>query len=131
MGCPLKSVTLRGVSFEFNSEVLTADSRTPLNEVARELKEHPRLKVELEGHSDSVGADTYNLKLSQRRADAVRDYLISQGVSASQLTSRGYGESKPVGDNKTEEGRAENRRVVMSVTDNPADVEVKGEEQMR
>ena len=132
VGCPLKgAITLRGVNFEFNSANLTAGSRAPLDEVAADLKEHPRLKVELEGHTDSSGADAYNLKLSQRRAEAVREYLLSQGVNSSQLSARGYGESKPVGDNKTEEGRAENRRVVMSVTENPGDVEVKGEEQMR
>jgi OOP family OmpA-OmpF porin len=68
------------------------------------------------------------MKLSQRRAEAVRDYLISQGASSSNLTARGYGESRPIADNKTESGRAENRRVVMSVTDNPGDVTVKGAE---
>ena len=131
-GCPLKgSVTLRGVTFEFNSDALTQDSLAPLNAVAKDLQAHPRLVVELEGHTDNVGADAYNLQLSQRRADAVREYLLSQGVSPRQLTARGYGESKPVGNNKTEAGRAENRRVVMAVVENPGDVVIEGEEQVR
>ena len=131
-GCPLKgSVTLRGVTFEFNSDALTQDSLAPLNAVAKDLQAHPRLVVELEGHTDNVGADAYNLQLSQRRADAVREYLLSQGVSPRQLTARGYGESKPVGNNKTEAGRAENRRVVMAVIENPGDVVIEGEEQVR
>lgn len=129
VGCPRKgSVTLHGVTFEFNSATLTPASRPILDEVAADLKKHPRLKVELQGHTDSVGADAYNLKLSQRRADSVMEYLQSQGVSSSQLTAKGYGETQPIADNKLEGGRAENRRVVMSVTDNPGDVEVKGEQ---
>lgn len=127
VGCPRKgSITLQGVNFEFNSATLTADSRPVLDEVAADLKKYPRLKVELQGHTDSVGADAYNLRLSQRRADSVREYLLSQGVAADQLTAKGYGETQPVADNKSESGRAENRRVAMSVLDNPGDVEVKG-----
>jgi OmpA-OmpF porin, OOP family len=129
VGCPRKgSITLQGVTFEFNSAKLTADSRPLLNDVAADLKKYPRLKVELQGHTDSVGADAYNLRLSQQRADAVREYLTSQGVAADQLTSKGYGETQPTGDNSTEAGRADNRRVAMRVGDNPGDVEVKGAE---
>jgi OOP family OmpA-OmpF porin len=129
LGCPRKgSVTLKGVNFEFNSATLTGDSRPLLDEVATDLKKHPRLRIEMEGHTDSVGADAYNLKLSQQRADAVRQYLVSQGVAASQLTAKGYGEARPLADNKTADGRAENRRVAMQVIDNPGDVEVKGQE---
>jgi len=127
-GCPRKgSVTLDGVTFETNSATLTGQSDAVLRKVAEDLKAHPRLKVELQGHTDSVGSDAYNLKLSSRRAAAVRDYLIGQGVSPTQLTSKGYGESVPVATNKTAEGRAQNRRVVMSVLENPGDVSVKGE----
>ena len=129
VGCPRKgSVTLKGVNFEFNSAKLTSESRPLLDDVASDLQKHPRLKVELEGHTDSVGADAYNLKLSQQRADAVREYLIAQGVAPSQLTAKGYGESKPLVSNTTAEGRAENRRVAMSVIDNPGDVDVRGQE---
>ena len=129
LGCPRKgSVTLKGVNFEFNSARLTGESRPILDEVAADLEKHPRLKVELEGHTDSVGADAYNLKLSQQRADAVREYLISQGVAATQLTARGFGESRPLANNNTADGRAENRRVAMAVVDNPGDVDVRGQE---
>lgn len=127
-GCTLKgTATLQGVTFEFNSANLTADSRPVLDQVAADLKRYPRLRVEMQGHTDSVGADAYNLRLSQERADAVRDYLVTQGVREGQLTSKGYGEAEPVADNKTEEGRAQNRRVVMSVIDNPGEVDVQVE----
>ncbi len=125
-GCPRKgSVTLTGVNFETNSATLTADSRPALDKVAADLKKYPRLKVELQGHTDNTGADQYNRALSQRRAESVRTYLLEQGVNATQLTATGYGESQPVADNTTAEGRAENRRVAMDVLDNPGDVEVK------
>jgi len=127
-GCTRRgTATLQGVTFEFNSARLTAASRPVLDEVAADLKRYPRLKVELQGHTDSVGADAYNMKLSAQRANAVREYLVSQGVPEEQLTSRGYGETQPVADNKTEEGRAQNRRVVMNVLENPGDVDVKVE----
>jgi OOP family OmpA-OmpF porin len=125
VGCPRRgSATLQGVTFELNSANLTAGSRPILDEVAADLKKYPRLIVELQGHTDSSGADAYNLQLSQRRADSVREYLISQGVPASQLVARGYGETQPAADNKTDAGRAQNRRVEMAVLDNPGDVDV-------
>jgi len=128
-GCTRKgSITLEGVTFELNSARLKPESRVVLDNVAADLKKYPRLRIELQGHTDSSGADEYNLKLSQQRADAVRTYLIDQGVAPSQLVARGYGESQPIEDNKTEAGRALNRRVVMYVLDNPGEaVEVQGE----
>jgi OOP family OmpA-OmpF porin len=127
-GCEQKgAILLEGVTFEFNSATLTAESKPVLDKVAMGLKAHRRVKVELQGHTDSKGKDAYNQKLSERRADSVRGYLVDQGVQTSQLTSKGYGETKPVADNKTEDGRAQNRRVVMEVLENPRDVEVKGE----
>ena len=129
VGCPRKdTVTLQGVGFETNSATLTGDSAPVLNDVAADLKKYPRLKVEVQGHTDSRGTDAYNLKLSQRRAEAVREYLVNQGVSESQLTARGYGETSPTATNDTDEGRAQNRRVDLKVVDNPGDVEVKTEE---
>ncbi|MFT3904791.1 MAG: OmpA family protein [Steroidobacteraceae bacterium] len=125
-GCPRKgSITLVGVNFATNSAQLLPESLGVLNTVATDLKTYPRLKVELQGHTDSAGSDAYNLKLSQSRAEAVRDYLVSQGVSAGQLSAKGYGESRPVAANTTAAGRAENRRVVMDVLDNPGDVQIK------
>ena len=112
-------------NFETNSATLTGDSRPILDTVAADLKKYPRLKVEVQGHTDSVGADAYNLGLSQRRAASVREYLLSQGVASAQLTAKGYGETQPVADNTTPAGRQENRRVALSVLDNPGDVDVK------
>lgn len=127
VGCPLKgSITLEGVNFEYNSAALTAASRRPLDEIADGMKKHPRLKVEIQGHTDSTGSPAYNLKLSQRRADSVRDYLLSQGVPENQLQTKGYGQAQPVATNKTAEGRAKNRRVVMFVISNPGEVKVEG-----
>jgi OOP family OmpA-OmpF porin len=118
-GCPIsefipepeKPVVLHGVNFETNKSLLTASSKTILDQVAASLVDRPDVKVEIGGHTDSKGSDAYNLKLSNSRADAVMQYLISKGVKAENLTAKGYGESMPIADNKTEEGRADNRRV--------------------
>ncbi len=126
VGCPIKgNITLEGVNFAFNKADLTDESRPVLDAVADGLKKHPRVKVEIQGHTDSVGKPAYNLKLSQRRAESVRAYLVSDGVSTDQLEAKGYGLTQPVADNKTDEGRAKNRRVVMYVLANPASVDVK------
>ena len=90
-------------------------------------RQHPRLKVELQGYTDSTGSDKYNLILSDKRANSVREYLISQQVRPEQLMAKGFGKADPVESNATPAGRAKNRRVVMKVLDNPGDVIVKGE----
>lgn len=121
-GCPKKkifeegkkSLVLEGVNFEFDSAKLTSDSYETLDRVAASLKEWSEIEVEVGGHTDSEGDDEYNRKLSQERAQAVRDYLVSKGVSSSRLTAKGYGESHPVADNGTAEGRAKNRRVELT-----------------
>jgi len=125
-GCPRRgSITLEGVGFELDSARLTSQSRSILDALALDLKKYPQLRIELQGHTDSTGSDQYNLGLSQQRADAVLAYLVERGVSRGQLRARGYGEQQPIADNSTSEGRAQNRRVVMLVVDNPGDVEVK------
>lgn len=127
-GCTQQGeITLAGVGFETNSATLTSESRAVLDPVAANLQKYSQLQIELQGHTDSSGSDQYNLDLSQRRADAVREYLLAQGVSASQVVAQGYGESQPIADNSTPQGRAQNRRVVMKVLRNPGSVEVKGE----
>jgi OmpA-OmpF porin, OOP family len=124
-GCPLKGdVVLEGVTFATNSAELTGDSKPILDKVAQGLREHPRLTVEVQGHTDSTGSAAYNMALSERRAESVRDYLVSQGVGRQQLSARGYGQTRPVADNKSVAGRAANRRVVMHVIDNPGDVTI-------
>src|SRR5262249_31782741 len=110
-------LVLEGVRFETNSAKLTEDSQETLNHVAFTLKDWTRVKVEIGGHTDAAGTDEKNQELSQARADAVRDYLISQGVDASRLTSRGYGEADPIADNKSAKGRAKNRRVELTKID--------------
>ncbi len=111
-GCALE-IELRGVNFEFDSSQLSAGSERVLNEAADTLMEFPNLRVEVQGHTDSRGSSEYNQRLSQRRAASVRDYLISRGVNADNLTARGYGEAQPIASNETDEGRARNRRVVL------------------
>ncbi|HLS83036.1 MAG TPA: OmpA family protein, partial [Arenimonas sp.] len=86
-----------------------------LDQVAQTLKEYDQTLIEVAGHTDSVGSDAYNQKLSERRAQAVADYLISRGVSGTRLMVIGAGESHPVASNETEAGRAENRRVELTI----------------
>jgi outer membrane protein OmpA-like peptidoglycan-associated protein len=127
-GCPLKGkITLEGVTFAHNSAELTSSSNAVLDQLADGLKKHPRLRVEIQGHTDSTGAAAYNMKLSQKRADAVRSYLVNAGVDPTQLVARGYGATQPFTSNATAEGRAKNRRVVMYVLSNPGEVKVEGE----
>lgn len=117
-GCPLaRVVRLKGVNFETNSSRLRADSRTILNDVATVLNRYPDMTVEIAGHTDARGADSYNQRLSQRRADSVRSYLIEQGVVATRLSAKGYGETDPVADNGSREGRELNRRVELRIKD--------------
>jgi OOP family OmpA-OmpF porin len=88
-----------------------------LNEVAQALKDNPTIKVEIQGHTDSVGNDNFNLKLSQKRAESVRTYLIKQGIASDRMTAKGYGENVPIADNRTGDGRAQNRRVEFVITE--------------
>ena len=85
--------------------------------MALSLKQWPEIRVEVAGHTDSVGNDGYNLKLSSQRADSVRAYLEGKGVAASRMTAKGYGEKNPIADNATEGGRDKNRRVELKRLD--------------
>lgn len=106
-----RKMTLNGVNFDFDSAKLRPESFAILDKAAATLKEWGDAKVEVAGHTDSVGTDAYNLNLSQSRADTVRAYLIGKGIPADRLTAKGYGESMPEADNGTAEGRFKNRRV--------------------
>jgi OmpA-OmpF porin, OOP family len=117
-----QTVVVRAIDFEFNSTQLTAPAQHTLDEVAAALLTQPELKVEVQGHTDSIGTDAYNLGLSQRRAAAVKEYLIGKGLNASALTAQGYGKAKPIASNNTAEGRAQNRRVAFEVTNGFAHV---------
>jgi len=111
-GCEhAQPILLRGVNFHHDTADLTQDTLGILDGVARTLLSYPGIRLEVAGHTDSDGDDAYNLDLSQRRAEAVRDYLISKGVNADMLGAHGYGEERPVEGNATAAGRAENRRV--------------------
>lgn len=106
---------LVGVNFEFNSAELTPESYPILYGAVQYLNQYPDIKVEIQGHTDNIGSESYNLHLSDRRASAVRDYLISKKIDPSRLTVKGYGESQPVADNNTTGGRALNRRIEFKV----------------
>lgn len=124
VGCAIAQVlTLTGVNFEFASARLTSDSRKILEDVAAKIKHFENVPMELAGHTDSVGSDAYNEKLSQQRAESVREFLVEQGVPGANLAAKGYGESKPVADNKTDAGRQLNRRVELHVEGQTAPVE--------
>ena len=120
-GCATgEAVVLKGVNFEVNSSRLTANAKVILNPVADSLAAAPHMRVEIGGHTDAQGSDAFNQKLSERRAQAVKDYLIARGIDASRLASKGYGESQPVDSNETAEGRELNRRVEMKVLEGGA-----------
>ncbi|MFN3593069.1 MAG: OmpA family protein [Thiobacillaceae bacterium] len=115
-GCTLaNTIILRGVNFDNDSAEIRADARPILDEAVATLKRYPWLKVEVAGHTDSRASRAYNLDLSQRRAQAVMDYFVQMGIEAGRLSARGYGESQPIADNATAEGRAANRRVELRI----------------
>jgi outer membrane protein OmpA-like peptidoglycan-associated protein len=115
-------VNISDVLFDFNQYTLKSSSREKLAKVAGILLAYPGLKIKLEGHTDSVGSDEYNLKLSQQRADAVRSYLVAQGVASETVDAVGLGEADPVATNDTPAGRQQNRRVDMVVSGEPIGV---------
>lgn len=104
------------VNFETGKATLLEPSKTLLDEVAQVLNDHPELqKIRIEGHTDGQSSAAFNLGLSNRRAKAVRDYLVKKGVSGKRLVAKGLGETKPIADNKTPDGREQNRRVELHI----------------
>jgi OOP family OmpA-OmpF porin len=117
-GCVVERQTvtvLEDVSFEFNSARLTASARRTLDRVAAGLRGQPDMRVAIGGHTDSIGSDSYNDRLSRERAASVLNFLANLGVKSSRMEANGYGESRPVADNDSDEGRARNRRVEFTV----------------
>lgn len=111
-GCPIKVTINLNVLFDFNKSDVKPKYHDEIKRVADYMNAYPWEKATLEGHTDSKGTDAYNEKLSQRRVDAIKNYLVEKfGISADRLTAVGYGESKPIATNDTEEGRQLNRRV--------------------
>jgi outer membrane protein OmpA-like peptidoglycan-associated protein len=109
------------VQFETGSARLLPESEQLLDEVADAIKRHPEIrKIQVEGHTDSVGGDRYNMRLSNQRATSVRTYLIRQGVEGRRLVAKGFGLTRPIADNDTEDGRFRNRRVEFNILERDA-----------
>ena len=106
---------LPGANFDFAKYTLRPEGKAKLDEAVALMKKYPDIHVDVNGYTDSIGSEAYNLKLSQRRAESAVAYLVSQGIAASRLTAKGFGKTNFVADNKTEEGRAKNRRVELIV----------------
>jgi outer membrane protein OmpA-like peptidoglycan-associated protein len=107
-------VALYGIYFATDSDVIDATSDATLQELKKLFDGVPALKLEIQGHTDSSGTHDHNQTLSDARAAAVKNWLVNHGVAAARLTTKGYAETVPVGDNKTPEGRSKNRRVELS-----------------
>jgi OmpA-OmpF porin, OOP family len=121
-GCPQsaaviqqKEWVLKGLQFDTASANIKAASFGVLDEAVQVLKDHPAVKVEIQGHTDNMGDDAFNQGLSERRAESVKAYLTGKGVDASRLSTRGFGETAPKADNNTAAGRADNRRIEFKV----------------
>jgi outer membrane protein OmpA-like peptidoglycan-associated protein/tetratricopeptide (TPR) repeat protein len=109
------AVVLRNIFFDFNKYELKPESQVELDRLVQLLKDNPGVKIQVEGHTDNVGTDADNLKLSGNRAKAVVDYLVAKGIAAGRLLAKGFGATHPLADNKTEEGKAKNRRTEVKV----------------
>ncbi len=108
-------IVLMGVNFDFNSAKLKPESYPILYHAAQIMLENPDITVEVQGYSDNIGSEKNNIKMSQMRADAVKNYLVARGISADRISSAGYGSANPIGDNKDAAGRAMNRRIEFKV----------------
>jgi outer membrane protein OmpA-like peptidoglycan-associated protein len=109
------SIVLKNVLFQYNSATLLEGSFTELQKIKELLSKNPGLKVEISGHTDNVGSKEFNLQLSQKRAESVVQFLVSNGIDKSRLIAVGYGETRPIADNSSEAGRTENRRTEMKI----------------
>ncbi|MBL7730391.1 MAG: OmpA family protein [Chitinophagaceae bacterium] len=112
---PARRYRLDNVHFDTDKASLRGDSYAQLKELLEYLQHHDDIRVEIAGHTDNVGTDAHNLKLSQDRANTIRNYLIGKGIKAARLTAKGYGATEPVADNATAEGRQQNRRTEVRV----------------
>lgn len=124
LGCPtvtrevrkLLKKAMHGIQFEHDKSTIKPNSYAMLDQIAQTFIDNPSYRVEIQGHTNNIGTHEYNMGLSERRAIAVRDYLIDKGVPASMLTIQGYGPDMPIGDNKTRQGKIINRRVEFRIT---------------
>lgn len=107
-----------GILFDVNKSELKPAAITNIQNLAKSLKDNPGTNVTIIGHTDNTGSDEYNARLSERRAESVKTFTINQGVAGNRLTTQGKGESEPIADNSTEEGRSKNRRVEIVIVAN-------------
>ena len=110
-----QSIVLNNIFYDTDKYDLKNESRIELGKLISFLEKNPKIKFEISGHTDSIGTKQYNQVLSEKRARSVFDYLLVKGVAISRMTSKGYGDSKPVTKNNTEEGRSRNRRTEFMV----------------
>jgi outer membrane protein OmpA-like peptidoglycan-associated protein len=108
---PAPMLVLKGTNFEFNSAALTPEAKAALAKTVDSLKANAEIRVSVNGYTDNVGPDSYNLTLSKRRAESVKKHLVAGGIDAGRIETQGFGAASPVADNSTPEGRAANRRV--------------------
>ena len=106
-----KAIVLEGVTFASGSANLTENSKIILNKVVNTMKENPEIEVEIRGYTDNTGNKNFNYKISQRRADSVKEYLVRNGIDSSRIQTKGFGPEEPIAPNNTKEGRAKNRRI--------------------
>jgi outer membrane protein OmpA-like peptidoglycan-associated protein len=106
---------LRNIFYDFDRASLQDESLTELSMLAKLIALNPTLKIEISSHTDNKGADEYNLRLSQERAQSVVDYLVSKGIDPKRLVAKGYGESLPIAGNESDEGRQQNRRTEFKI----------------
>lgn len=109
------AIVLKNIFFDFDKATLRSESFNELDRLVQLLTENPNIKVEISAHTDSKGSDDYNMKLSQKRAESVVNYLIGKGITSNRLIAKGYGETQPIDTNDTEEGRQNNRRVEFKI----------------
>ena len=112
---PPRIFTLKNVFFDTGKATIRKESNTALDELVTVLKIKPKMEIEISGHTDNVGSPDANMKLSADRANSVRSYLIRQGVAENRIIARGYGETQPVADNDTDEGKQKNRRTEVRI----------------
>jgi len=109
------SIILKNIFFDFKKYELKPESQVELDRIIQLLQENPGVKIQVEGHTDNIGTAADNQKLSENRAKAVVGYLTSKGVKKDRMTAKGYGATRPIADNKTEEGKAQNRRTELKI----------------
>jgi outer membrane protein OmpA-like peptidoglycan-associated protein len=120
-GCPMEeiikkvAVAAQNILFTPGKATLLSQSYASLNQVVDVLNQYPELKMDIEGHTDNTGVAEKNLKLSQNRANTVKNYIIGKGIAEARITATGYGQENPITDNKTASGRTANRRVEMKI----------------